>query len=267
MMPFADLGSLRLHYEIDGEGPPLVLLAGMMSDSASWGPVVPELSRSFTVIRPDNRTTGRTEPRKGPVTLDRWVGDVIALMDFLELGRAHVAGHSLGGIMALHLAATAPQRLDRLALLAAAPLFLQRNLFFFRHLLSLRGEGHSPDLWLRGLYPWLFHPRAFDDAAMVETLITLSLSYPHAQGTGAFAAQIDGYAGAETALVLPAALPPTCAILARDDLIMPMSEARRALDRLGPVDVVEVANAGHSVHWDAPGAVVAALLSHFGGRA
>lgn len=266
-MPFADLGSLRLHYEIDGEGPPLILLAGMMSDSASWGPVVPDLSRSFTVIRPDNRTTGRTVPREGPATLHDWVGDVIVLMDYLGLGRAHVAGHSLGGIMALHLAATAPERLDRLALLAAAPLFHQRNLLLFRHLLALRGEGFPPDLWLRGLFPWLFHPRAFDDAAMVETMIALSLSYPHAQGAGAFAAQIDGYAGAEASLALPTALPPTLAVLARDDLLMPMSEARTALERLGPIGVVEVPNAGHSVHWDAPEAVVAALLGHFGGRA
>ena len=49
---------VSLHYEIDGNGPPLMLIAGTASDSASWGPLVEPLSRRFTVIRPDNRSTG-----------------------------------------------------------------------------------------------------------------------------------------------------------------------------------------------------------------
>jgi pimeloyl-ACP methyl ester carboxylesterase len=265
-MPFANLGALRLHFEIDGQGPPLILLAGMMSDSASWGPIVPELARQFTVIRPDNRTTGRTEPLDAPASLADWADDVVALMDHLGIGRAHLAGHSLGGIIALHLAAMAPERVDRLALLAAAPVFLQRNLVLFRHLLALRSKEYPPDLWLRELFPWLFHPRAFENSGMIDTMIALSLSYPHAQGPAAYAAQIAGYAAAEGALTLPASLPPTLAVLAQDDLLMPLAAARAALDRMGPVDVVEVAHAGHSVHWDAPETVVAALLDHFGGR-
>ncbi len=149
-MPTADL-HIRIHYEIDGEGPPLLLLAGMMSDSASWGPLVPLLTPHFTVIRPDNRTTGRTE--NAAPGLDAWAQDAAALLDHLNLPKAHVAGHSLGGLIATHLAATAPARVDRLALLAAAPVWLPRNTALFRHLIALRDPAYPPDLWLRALFP------------------------------------------------------------------------------------------------------------------
>jgi pimeloyl-ACP methyl ester carboxylesterase len=263
-MPFADLAEIRLHYEIDGDGPPLLLLAGMMSDSASWGPIVPALAARFTVIRPDNRTTGQTVPQDAPAGLQIWAEDAVGLLDHLGLERAHVAGHSLGGIIALHLAATAPGRVDRLALLASAPLFLPRNAALFRHLLTLRGEGMPPDLWLRGLFPWLFHPRAYDSPDQIEMMVALSLGYPHAQGTEAMARQVAALDAAAEALALPDRLPDTLALLASDDALYPSALARAALEQLGPIRIAEVAAAGHSVHWDAPEAVISALLAHFG---
>jgi pimeloyl-ACP methyl ester carboxylesterase len=265
-MPFADLGQTRLHYTDQGDGPPLVLLAGMMSDGASWGPVVPALAARFRVIRPDNRTTGQTL-YSGPVTLDDWAQDVADLLDHLGLTRTHVAGHSLGGLIALHLAASHCTRIDRLALIASGPVFLQRNVLLFRHLLALRADGMPPDLWLRALFPWLFNHRTFDDDNMIETMIALSLGYPHAQAANAFAAQIDAYAGAAHALRLPDPLPLTLAILAQDDLLTPPALLRPALASMGPMTVVQVADAGHSVHWDAPEAVVTALMRHFGEEA
>ena len=56
-MPELALKDITLHYEVDGSGPPLVLLAGMLSDSATWAVIAPLLTQNFTIIRPDNRTT------------------------------------------------------------------------------------------------------------------------------------------------------------------------------------------------------------------
>jgi pimeloyl-ACP methyl ester carboxylesterase len=263
-MAVLHLPDVRLHYEVEGDGPPLILIAGMMSDGASWGPVVQPLAKRFTVIRPDNRTTGRTLPLDAPAGLAEWAGDVLALMDHLGLARAHVAGHSLGGLIGLHLAGMAPGRVETLALLASAPVFLPRNLGLFRLLLRLRDEGMAQDLWLRGLFPWLFHPRVFEDGDLVETMLALSLGYPHAQGRDAMARQVEAFAAAEGVLRVPDTLPPTVAVLAVEDALFPLAVARAALEPLA-IPVVEVAGAGHSVHWDAPEAVVAALVAHAGG--
>lgn len=261
-MPHADLPGIRLHYQIDGAGPPLVLIAGMLSDGASWAPVLPTLAERFTVIRPDNRTTGRTEPPEAPAGLDEWAGDVLALLDHLGLARAHVAGHSLGGLIALHLAATDPARIDRLALLAAAPLRLARNVALFRHLAFLRADGMPPDLWLRGLFPWIFAPAVYEDPAAIETAIAQSLAYPYTPSPQAMARQVAALDGA--ALRLPDALPATLALLGGADLLFPAEVARASLATLPAVQVVELEGAGHSIHWDAPQAVAAHLIAHFG---
>lgn len=260
-MPRADLNGVRLHYEIEGEGPPLLLLAGMMSDGASWGPVVPALARVFTVIRPDNRTTGRTAPAEAPAGLAEWAQDAVALLDRLGIPRAHVVGHSLGGLIALRMAAAAPERVRRLALLAAAPVRVPRANAILRHCLALRAEGMAPDLWLRGLFPWLFHPRLFDDPAAVDAMVAQSLAYPYAQGPAAMARQLDALERSQATLALPDRPPPTLAILAGGDLLLPPAIARPALAPLSP-QIVEIAEAGHSVHWDAPEAVAHHLLVH-----
>lgn len=261
-MPWAELTDVRLHYEIEGEGPPLLLLAGMMSDSASWGPIVPALARRFTVIRPDNRTTGRTLPPEASAGLAEWADDALALLDHLGLPRAHLAGHSLGGLIALQMAATAPERVARLALLASAPIRVPRTGTILRHLLALRTHGLPPDLWLRGLFPWLFHPRLFADPTALDAMVEGSLAYPYAQGAAAMARQIAAWERSGAAPALPDPLPPTLAILAADDLLLPVAVARQALAPLSLLRIVEIAEAGHSVHWDAPEAVAHHLLLH-----
>ena len=100
-MPDISLNDISYHYEIEGSGPPLLLLAGMLSDSATFAGFAPMLTDHFTVIRPDNRTTGRTTPLDAPVSVDQMAQDAVALMDHLGIDRFHVAGHSMGGLMAL----------------------------------------------------------------------------------------------------------------------------------------------------------------------
>lgn len=263
-MPTVDISDIRLHYRIDGSGPPLVLIAGMLSDGASWAPVLPALAARFTVIRPDNRTTGQTRPAEAPAGLAEWAGDVAALLDHLGIARAHVAGHSLGGMIALHLAAQAPDRVDRLALLASSPMRLSRTVALFRHLLALRGEGMPPDLWLRGLFPWLFSPQVYDDPAAVDAAVAQSLAYPHTPTPAAMARQVAALERVPELLTLPDPAPPTLAILGGGDLLLPPEPARAGLAGLAGLRVVELPGAGHSVHWDAPQDVVAHLIDHFG---
>jgi len=263
-MPFAELGPVRLHYRIDGAGPPLVLVAGMLSDGASWAPLLPLLTPHFTVIRPDNRTTGQTQPAGAPASLDAWAGDIAGLLHHLGIAHAHVAGHSLGGLIALHLSATAPARVDRLALLASAPLRLSRNVALFRHFLALRGPGMAPDLWLRALFPWIFAPQVYDDPAAVDLAVAQSLAYPFTPSPEAMARQVAALDAVAGDLRLPASLPPTLALIGGADLLLPAATARASLPG---VRVVELDGAGHSVHWDAPGTVARHLIGHFGGAA
>jgi pimeloyl-ACP methyl ester carboxylesterase len=138
-MPTAHLPGVALHYEVEGSGPPVVLIARAVNDSASWGPLVPLLAGYFTVIRPDNRLAGRTRVTSdGDVTLADWAGDIIALANHLGIDPPHLVGHSLGGLIALAASDAAPDRLAILTLLSSAPMRLARNTALFDTLLALR---------------------------------------------------------------------------------------------------------------------------------
>jgi aminoacrylate hydrolase len=246
---------ISLHFERSGTGPPLLLIAGMMSDSASWAPLVPLLEPHFDVIRPDNRTTGRTVPWDAPVSVELYAADCAGLLNHLDLGPAHVMGHSLGGMIGMRLACAHPAVVRTLTLAAAAPLRLERNVALFKTLLAIRRSDAAPQVWLDALFPWLFAPALYEMPGAVAQAGIAALAYPFAQTADAMARQIaslEGYVPDRTD-DLPC---PTQALLAQDDLLLPAALARPTLRRL-PVHII--AQAGHSIHWDAPDAVAAHL--------
>jgi len=258
-MPVFEHDGISLHYEVEGDGPPLLLLAGMASDSASWAPIVPALSERFTVIRPDNRLTGRTRPLDAPVSLPLYAGDAAALLDHFGHARAHVAGHSMGGLIALQLAGDAPERLVSLTLIASAPLRSARNQHVLETLVALRESGAPEELWLRSFYPWLFVPGFFDDPANVPGAISAALGYAHAQGAAAMRRQVDALKAVDAAALAPRIACPAQAILGAQDLLYPLGEASAALERIEGIRIEVIEGAAHSVHWDAPDKVAAAI--------
>jgi 3-oxoadipate enol-lactonase len=102
-------------HEVSGSGPPLVLLHEGIADSRMWVHQLPVLEPEFTVVRIDQRGFGRS-----PLPAGRFsrVDDVVSVLDELGLERATVVGASLGGRVALELAAAHPERVERLVAVA-----------------------------------------------------------------------------------------------------------------------------------------------------
>ncbi|WP_108839084.1 alpha/beta fold hydrolase [Tateyamaria sp. Alg231-49] len=247
-MPKHEHGDVSLHYEISGSGPPLLMLAGFMSDHASWTPLVSLLEDQFTCIRIDNRTTGQTTPWNAPVSIELMCADALAVMDHLGHARFHVIGHSMGGIITLHMAKEASERMASAHVAASAPIRLARNTALFEALITIRRSNAPADTWLRALFPWLFNPRVFADPSAIEQALADSLAYPHAQSTDAMAHQLEALRNFDgTDLASPTC--PTQALVGALDLIIPPDHALAVLGHL-PHHLVE--GAGHSIHWDAP---------------
>ncbi len=106
----------RLAYTTQGSGTPLVLLHSLALSGRMWDLVGAELGAHHELIAVDLRGHGGSEWDGQPFTIDDLASDVIALLDQLQLPRAHVLGMSMGGTVAVALASAAPQRVDRLAL-------------------------------------------------------------------------------------------------------------------------------------------------------
>ncbi|SMF36431.1 3-oxoadipate enol-lactonase [Tistlia consotensis] len=118
-MTIFDDGIRRLNYVDEGEGPPLVLIHGVGANLQSWDEVARRLVGRFRVIRADLRGHGASARIEGRFSLEAFAEDSVALLDHLGIDRAHVAGFSLGGLIAQCLAVGWPARIDRLALISA----------------------------------------------------------------------------------------------------------------------------------------------------
>jgi pimeloyl-ACP methyl ester carboxylesterase len=115
-------GRYRLRYLEAGAGPPLVLVHGLGSDAANdWGRVVAPLARSYHVYAPDLPGFGRSErPKDADYSIPMQVEALGGFLDALGIGRARVAGLSMGGWIAARLAGEYPERVERLVLVDAA---------------------------------------------------------------------------------------------------------------------------------------------------
>ena len=111
---------VRLNYFVSGDGPPVTLLHGFTQSGRSWREVISRMPEGWKWIVPDLRGHGETVTRPGaPCSLDACTGDLVALWQELDLGRTHLVGYSMGGRLALHIAASRPERLLSLLTIGA----------------------------------------------------------------------------------------------------------------------------------------------------
>ena len=107
-----------LYFEIEGSGPPVVLVHGFSLDARMWDDQVPALRDIATVIRYDVRGFGRSSMPDAGVLYAQST-DLVALLDHLGFADAVLVGLSMGGLIVLHTAVVAPRRVGGLVLLDA----------------------------------------------------------------------------------------------------------------------------------------------------
>lgn len=103
-------------YHLMGEGPPLLLVHGITSSSRTWKKITPRLAEKFTVIAPDLLGHGRSAKPHGDYSLGAYASGIRDLMVALDVPKATVVGHSLGGGIAMQFAYQFPDRVSRLVL-------------------------------------------------------------------------------------------------------------------------------------------------------
>lgn len=109
-MPYVQTNDIRTYYESFGSGEPLVLIGGSVFGRRNWAMAWEAFSQHFQVISYDQRGYGRSDRPVERYTMDVWIDDIAALLDALGIEKAHVAGTSMGAMVALAFAAKYPDR-------------------------------------------------------------------------------------------------------------------------------------------------------------
>ncbi|MGG4344419.1 alpha/beta fold hydrolase [Paenibacillus lautus] len=108
---------MDLHYEVHGNGKPVVLVHSGGADIRDWSYLAPLLSENFHVVAFDGRGAGRSP---SPAQPPNYVEDLLSLLDHLKLPQAAIVGHSMGGRIATEFAIHYPERVSELIVIAPA---------------------------------------------------------------------------------------------------------------------------------------------------
>jgi pimeloyl-ACP methyl ester carboxylesterase len=160
-VPDAHVNGIRLHYEIQGDGPPLVLIHGFSGTGCAWNDWLPKLADRYRVVVPDLRAHGRSTGAPETIHHAQFAEDLVALLDHLGIDRAHFVGHSSGGMALLFVGTRFASRVRTLTLVSATLHFDQHarrrmvescsdaawDQTRIAAVQQRHGETHGPDHW------------------------------------------------------------------------------------------------------------------------
>jgi pimeloyl-ACP methyl ester carboxylesterase len=193
-MATAVLNDIELYYEVHGSGDPLMLVAGLASDSQSWQPIIDDLASRHTVITFDSRGAGRTLPADAIITIQQMADDCLSLLDHLGIPSASLLGHSMGGLIAMDCAVRRPKAVDRLILAGISVRASRRNTALLSDWAVGLESGMDPVLWFRNIFYWVMSKQFFEDEAAVESVLQSELAYPYPINTASFRRQVNAIA-------------------------------------------------------------------------
>ncbi|HEX4796950.1 MAG TPA: alpha/beta fold hydrolase [Humisphaera sp.] len=263
-MPCAELSDIRCYFELLGDGEPLLLIPGLGGTLRLWDPVAPELAQHFSCILADNRGMGRSIARRTPKSLNDYVSDLVELLDYLQLDKAHVLGVSLGGVIAQHLAIDHPSRVDRLVVVSSSNFFTP----YLKQMALLLAQGlrHFKKIDFVRMMELLATSPQFHDAnaELVEQRVKAKTNNVSRSG---LATQLRCLACSDKSPEQYKIDAPTLVISGEFDPIIPSCYARKMASAIPDSRFEMIDGAGHNPLIDEPQRVVPMIVEFLAGRA
>jgi 3-oxoadipate enol-lactonase len=249
-MAIIDNGAARIYWSSVGKGPPLLLLMGLGCSSAMWFRLAPLLARDFRVILMDNRGMGQTTVPHGLVhRVPDMASDVSAVLDAAGEPTCHLAGFSMGGMIAQEFALSRPKRLRSLTLMGtncggAHAVLANSNVW---QLLFSKSKV-SPEEALAQMRP---HTYAVATAAnlIAEDHLVRIANHPNKRD---YEAQLFGLLRWTSFYRLPLIQCPTLVMHGLEDALIPPKNGQILADNIPHAQLVELKNASHWLHNEQP---------------
>lgn len=247
-MTFVDVDGTRLHCRVDGpEGAPAIaFLNSLGTDLRLWDPQVDALRSSFRTVRHDSRGHGASDAPKGPYSIELLGGDVVSLLDAFEIERVHVCGVSMGGLVALWLAANHPERIGRAIFVSTAVKIGSKDRWDERiRALEAGGMESIRDMVMNRLVTSSFRERSPEVARRVEA--TLVSTPPHG-----YAASCLAVRDADLTNEVGRIRAPSLVVVGADDVGISQQEAETLNQRIAGSELVVLEDASHLCNIEQP---------------
>jgi pimeloyl-ACP methyl ester carboxylesterase len=263
-MATADVNGIRLHYDIEGEGPPLLLISGLGGHSGVWATVKPLLG-GYRVITFDNRGTGRSDVPPGPYTIDQMADDAAALLQHLDLGPVDVVGWSLGGSVLQSLLIRHGALFRRAVLLNAFPSYTGVQQGWLDCLLALKRSEVPPLAQTLYGMAWGFTPRFLSDHGFLEAAARYAVDQdPWPTTVEGLEAQAHGLRRYDSRADLPKVTTPTLVLIGAEDTLTPVSQSVEMAVLIPGAHLQVLPRGGHGMVLEYGPDTVAAITAYLG---
>ena len=259
-MPFVHLADGDLHYQLEGPAgaPVLVLSNSLGTDLQMWDPQMPTLAQHFQVLRYDTRGHGQSLVGEGlySISIEQLGGDVLALLDALDIPQAHFCGLSMGGLIGQWLGIHAGARLHKLVLCNTAAKIANDQVWNSR-IDTVRAGGQQAMAELRDASIARWFTPAFAEAQPEQAQgITAMLAATSAQG---YAANCAAVRDADFREQLGAIQVPTLIVCGSADPVTTPADGRLMVERITHAELIELP-AAHLSNVEAAEAFTRTLL-------
>ena len=244
-----EINGLNIAYERAGEGPPLLLLHGVIADSRVWRPQIEDLSRDFTVIAWDAPGCGRSSDPAETFSMGDYAACLDALLSAVGAVPAHIVGLSWGGVLAQEFYRSHPANVMSLVLAdtyAGWRGSLPGDAVEDRLASCLRESEMPPEEFVPGWIPGLLTDGAPGE---VRTEVASIMSDFHPTGYRVMARVL---AAADTGDLLPRIRVPTLLLWGEDDMRAPLGVARKMCDSIPGARLAVIPRAGHLSNAEQP---------------
>lgn len=242
-MPAVQLADGEFFYSLEGpvDAPVLVLSNSLGTDLQMWDAQMAAFAERFRVLRYDTRGHGQSLVTEGPYSIEQNGRDVLALLDALDIAKAHFCGLSMGGLIGQWLAINAPQRIQRLVLCNTAAKIGSPEVWNPRIDTVLR-DGQASMLALRdaSIARWFTPEFAQAQPALVEPVVGM-LAATSPQGYAANCAAVRDADFREQVANIKA---PTLIVCGTADAVTTPEHGRFIQERIRGAELVEF----HAAH-------------------
>jgi pimeloyl-ACP methyl ester carboxylesterase len=214
-----------------GSGPDVLLIGGLGDPHDCWQGQLDELEDRYRLTAYDNRGVGRTPMPAGGLSIRAMAEDAAAALRALGIERAHVAGFSMGGLIAQELALAHPQSVSSLVLLSTYGRNDARMRQMIRSWIWLAEVADDPGDFLRSFSAWLFSRNGHANG-FVERWVQAGLEDPHAMSTADFCLAAQACLEHDALDRLGAIDVPTLVVTGEEDLVTPPHIARELAGRI-----------------------------------
>lgn len=238
-----DVAGTTLAAGMQGDGPALMLIAGLGGRAAFWSNQVETLKQKHSILEHDHRGTGGSARDPGPYSIEQMAADALAVLDHFEVERTDIVGHSTGGAIAQYLAIHHPERLNKVVISAswAGPNTYLATLFDIRRrvLKELGPEAYLTDGQLRGFSADIMIEKA---ASIGSDRAARLAQFP---GEEIEQSRIDAVLGHDVRARLGEIKAQTLVICAADDQITPLPLSAELADAIPGAQLKTLPTGGH----------------------